>query len=96
MRAASSFRLFSMDVLRRASRRSASPPSTCLPPSLPTSVTNPNGRFGRAGNPSGADAALWPYQGSANSRLMTNAVALRNAARGAKTLGTDEKAMTVQ
>jgi hypothetical protein len=59
-------------------------------------VTDPNGRFRRAGNPSGADPALWPYQDNANSRLTINAVALRNAAPVARTLGTDEKAVTVQ
>jgi hypothetical protein len=51
-----------------------------------TSVTDPDGRFWRIGNLSGADAALWPHQGSANSYLTITAVALRNAARLAATV----------
>lgn len=57
-----------------------------------TSVTDPEGRFWRIRNLSGADAALWPHQGSANSYLTITAVALRNAERLAATLGAGEKA----
>jgi glucose dehydrogenase len=61
-----------------------------------TSVTDPDGRFWRIRNLSGADAALWPHQGSANSYLTITAVALRNAARLAATLGAGEKAMAAE
>jgi choline dehydrogenase-like flavoprotein len=59
-------------------------------------VTDPDGRFWRIRNLSGADAALWPHQGSANSYLTITAVALRNAARLAATLGAGEKAMAAE
>jgi hypothetical protein len=61
-----------------------------------TSVTDPNGRFWRIRNLSGADAALWPHQGSANSYLTITAVALRNAQRLAAALGEGERAMAAQ
>jgi choline dehydrogenase-like flavoprotein len=56
------------------------------------SVTDPDGCFWRIRNLSGADAALWSHQGSANSYLTITAVALRNAERLAATLGAGEKA----
>ncbi len=61
-----------------------------------TSVTDPDGRFWRIGNLSGADAALWPHQGSANSYLTITAVALRNAVRLAETIGAGEQAIAAQ
>lgn len=61
-----------------------------------TSVADPHGRFWRIGNLSGADAALWPHQGSANSYLTITAVALRNASRLAATIGADEPAVAAQ
>lgn len=61
-----------------------------------TSVTDPDGRFWRVRNLSGADAALWPHQGSANSYLTITAVALRNAERLAATLGGEGRSMAAQ
>ncbi len=61
-----------------------------------SSVTDPNGQFRRIRNLSGADAALWPHQGSANSYLTITAVALRNASRLAATVGVGEKAMAAE
>lgn len=61
-----------------------------------TSVTDPDGRFWKIGNLSGADAALWPHQGSANSYLTITAVALRNATRLAAAIGAGERVMAAQ
>ena len=61
-----------------------------------SSVTDPDGRFWRIGNLSGADAAIWPHQGSANSYLTITAVALRNASRLATSLKSEAQAVAAQ
>jgi len=61
-----------------------------------SSVTDPDGRFWRIGNLNGADAAIWPHQGSANSYLTITAVALRNASRLAITLESEGRAVAAQ
>ena len=61
-----------------------------------TSVTDSDGRFWRIRNLSGADAALWPHQGSANSYLTITAVALRNARRLATAIGEGGRATSAR